>query len=144
MGLSKEAEPDDLKNLLIEKGLAIVNVECLTRPELIKDNLVRSKTMKVTIKPSDYEKALVPEVWPARVSVRHFRAPPRKRPGREGGQLENRLSDRNNQRRPVHANDDQSQSHRSNHHRRGSVIIPTENRFSIFEDDDDSFSTPRP
>ena len=37
--------------------------------------VLRSKTMKVTVKASNVEKALQPYMWPFRVSVRHYRAP---------------------------------------------------------------------
>ena len=35
--------------------------------------------MKVTIKATDHDKAMVPTIWSHRVGVRYFRAPPRKR-----------------------------------------------------------------
>ena len=38
---------------------------------------VRTKTFKITVKASQYEAALKPEVWPYRVAVRHYRAPRR-------------------------------------------------------------------
>ena len=40
-------------------------------------DLVRTITFRISVKAADYEKALKPEVWPYRVSVRHYRAPRR-------------------------------------------------------------------
>ena len=67
-GVSTKTEPDQLKAFLIGKGLEIENVECMTRPELLEQKLVRSKTMRVTVKASEHAKAMNPDLWP-------FRAP---------------------------------------------------------------------
>jgi hypothetical protein len=56
----------------------------LTKQVLIDEKKVRMKTMKVTVKASEYEKAMNPEIWPQRVGVRLYRAPAR-RPEGEGG-----------------------------------------------------------
>ena len=61
----------------------MIKVECLTRTELIEDGSVRSKSMKVTVKPADAEKALEPGTWPYRVGVRYFRAPQKRRQERD-------------------------------------------------------------
>ena len=45
-----------------------MEIELLTQhPE------ARTNTFKITIKPSDYDKAMNPDVWPYRVGVRLFR-----------------------------------------------------------------------
>ena len=64
----------------------------LTKDEVLSQ--VRTKTFKITVKPSQYEAALKPEVWPYRVAVRHYRAPRRQdttwndQSGRTGGQID--------------------------------------------------------
>ena len=75
-GVAIDAEPKDLKDFLTGKGLNAVIVEFLTRQELIEERAVRSKTMKVTVKAIDLEKAMNQEIWPMRVGVRYYRAPP--------------------------------------------------------------------
>ena len=77
-GIALDAEPDQLKSFLVAKGVEVVGVECLTKKELIDEHKVRSKTMKVTIKAASHEKAMDKDLWPLRVGVRYFRAPPRK------------------------------------------------------------------
>ena len=84
-GVAKDADENKLKDFLKTKGIDVLKVECLTKPELILENKVRSKTMKVTVKASELEKALKPEVWPSRVGVRHYRAPQRSRQGEGQG-----------------------------------------------------------
>ena len=71
-GVSKECNDDDLKTFLENKGVNVVAVETLTKADVLPN--VRTKTFKVTVKASHYEKALLPESWPYRVGVRHFRA----------------------------------------------------------------------
>ena len=75
--VAKNVEPEQLKAFLKEKGLE-VEVECMTRPELLLAKKVRSKTMRVSVKASDHERALNPELWPFRVGVRHYKAKPRR------------------------------------------------------------------
>ena len=74
-GIAKDCTEDDLKEFLASKGIDVVEVEKLTKPEVV--DLVRTITFRISVKASDYEKALKPEVWPYRVSVRHYRAPRR-------------------------------------------------------------------
>ena len=83
-GLAIDAEPELLKDFLVEKGILVTKVECLTRKELLDAGTVRSKTMKVSVKASNVEQALKLETWPYRVKVRHYQAPQRSRPEREG------------------------------------------------------------
>ena len=84
-GVAKDADEEQLKDFLKKKGIAVMKVECLTKEELVLENKVRSKTMKVTVKASDLDKALKPEVWPSRVGVRLYRAPQRSRQGEGEG-----------------------------------------------------------
>ena len=85
-GVNKTAEPEHLMKFLAEKGIKVKEVKCLTNIELIKEDKVRAKTMKVTVEAVDLEKALNPEVWPLRVGVRYFKAPSRRPAPEEGGQ----------------------------------------------------------
>ena len=71
-GVARDCDPEDLGDYLNDKGIEIVNIECLTKQELLDDGKVRAKTMKVTVKGSDLEKAKDPEIWPYRVGVRHL------------------------------------------------------------------------
>ena len=84
-GVNKTAEPEHLKKFLADKGIKAKEVICLTKIELIKEDKVRAKTMKVTVEAIDLEKAMNPEVWPLRVGVRYFKAPSR-RPALEEGE----------------------------------------------------------
>ena len=86
-GVAKTAEPEHLEKFLKDKGVVVEKIECLTKEELIKEGKVKSKTMKVTVKASEHEKAMNPDVWPQRVGVRYYKAPSR-RPGQDeaGGQ----------------------------------------------------------
>ena len=74
-GVAKDCTEDDLKEFLAGKGIQAVEVEKLTKPEVM--SLVRTITFRVAVKAADYEAALKPEVWPYRVGVRHYRAPRR-------------------------------------------------------------------
>ena len=85
-GVSKTAEPEHRKKFLTDRGINVEDVKCLTRDELVKDGTVRSKTMKVTVKASEHEKAMKPDVWPQRVGVRYYKAPSRKPGAEEGGE----------------------------------------------------------
>ena len=67
-GVNKKCGKDSMKTFLIEKGIDVVDVEEMTREEVL-DN-VRVKTMKVVVKASDYEKAMDPDTWPCRIGVR--------------------------------------------------------------------------
>jgi hypothetical protein len=80
-GVGKGCTPEKLKSFLEGKGIHSVEVVMLTKPDVV--NEVRTLTFRVSVKASEYEAALKPEVWPYRVGVRHFRAPKRKRS--EGG-----------------------------------------------------------
>ena len=70
-GVSKDATKDQLKEFIEGKGIAVIEVEKLTRD----DAETRTNTFKVVVKLSDYEKAMNPDIWPYRVGVRHYRAP---------------------------------------------------------------------
>ena len=67
-GVSKDATEEQLKQFITSKGINVTAVKKLTTFEE-----ARTYTFKVSIKASDYEKALKPEVWPLRVGVRPFR-----------------------------------------------------------------------
>ena len=69
----------NLKDFLADKGINVVEVEKLTKPDVI--DLVTTITFRVSVKAADYEAALKPEVWPYRVGVRHYRPP--RRPDRD-------------------------------------------------------------
>ena len=90
-GVGKDCTNEALGDFLKGKGIEAVAVETLTKDEVLSQ--VRTKTFKVTVKPSQYEAALKPEVWPYRVAVRHFRAPRRQdtnwgdQSGRSGGRV---------------------------------------------------------
>ena len=84
-GVNKTAEPEHLIKFLADKGIKVKEVKCLTKIELINEDKVRAKTMKVTVEAADLEKAMNPEVWPLRVGVRYYKAPRRPAP-EEGGQ----------------------------------------------------------
>ena len=86
-GLGLGVNEQDLVDFLETKNIKTVKVECITRKELIDENKVRSKTMKVVVKASDHEKAMNPDIWPFRVGVRYFRAESRKPGGPYGLQL---------------------------------------------------------
>ena len=74
-GVAKDCTEDDLKQFLAGKGIEAVDVEMLTKPEVME--MVRTVTFRVAVKAADYDAALKPEVWPYRVGVRHYRAPRR-------------------------------------------------------------------
>ena len=80
-GVAKDCTEEDLKEFLAGKGIMVVEVEKLTKPEVV--DLVRTITFRVAVKAADYEAALRPECWPYRVGVRHYRAP--RRPDRADG-----------------------------------------------------------
>ena len=84
-GVARDASAKQLEDFLKAKGINVIKVECLTKPELVAEEKVRSKTMKVTVKAAELEKAMDPGVWPYRVGVRHFRAPQRPRQGAGDG-----------------------------------------------------------
>lgn len=82
-GINLNVTEEDLENFLKSKDIDVVNVELLTKEELLAEKKVRSKTMKVNVKAKDHEKAMCPEIWPFRVGVRYYRAESRK-PGGAG------------------------------------------------------------
>ena len=57
-----------MKEFIVSKGINVTGVKKLTTYEQARTN-----TFKVSIKASDYDKAIKPEVWPLRVGVRLFR-----------------------------------------------------------------------
>ena len=87
-GVSLDVETNHLEDFLIARGLKVKKVELMTRPELLKENKVRSKSMKVTVTSSEYEKAMNPEMWPFRVGVRHFKAASRRPEQDAAGQVQ--------------------------------------------------------
>ena len=74
-GVAKDCTPDMLKEFLSNRGLNAVEVEQLTKAEVVPQ--VRTLTFRVAVKAADYESALNPEIWPFRVGVRHYKAPRR-------------------------------------------------------------------
>ena len=80
-GVAKDCTEEDLREFLSSKGIEPVEVEKLTKVEVM--DMVRTITFRVAVKASDYEAALKPEVWPYRVGVRHYRAP--RRPASSSG-----------------------------------------------------------
>ena len=93
-GVGKGCTEENLKDFLVSKGINPVEVELLTRQDVIEN--VRTLTFRVAVKATDYEASLNPEVWPYRVAVRHYRAPRRDRTDgswqgqsqRSGGQVD--------------------------------------------------------
>ena len=85
-GVSKDCSNDDLKGFFTGKGVDVIAVETLTKAEVLP--IVRTKTFKVTVKAAQYEKVLMPDIWPYRVAVRHYRPP--KRPEQSWGDQSNR------------------------------------------------------
>jgi hypothetical protein len=81
-GVAKDCTTDMLKDFLANRGINAVEVEQLTKKEVLPQ--VRTLTFRVAVKAADYEAALNPEVWPFRVGVRHYR-PPRRGDKQEGG-----------------------------------------------------------
>ena len=57
-----------MKEFLVGKGINPVEVELLTKKEVIAN--VRTLTFRVAVKAAEYELSLNPEVWPYRVGVR--------------------------------------------------------------------------
>ena len=74
-GVAKDCTAEMLKEFLAERGINAVEVEQLTKAEVVPQ--VRTLTFRVAVKAADYESALNPEVWPFRVGVRHYRQPRR-------------------------------------------------------------------
>ena len=79
--MAKDCSEDMLKDYLKDKGVNVVEVEQLTKQEVLDQ--VRTLTFRVSVKAADYEAALKPELWPYRVGVRHYR-PPRREARPEG------------------------------------------------------------
>ena len=82
-GLDKECTDEKLKEILEEKGIKPVEVVMMKKPEAseAETRTWRTKSFKVTVKASELEKALMPEIWPYRVAVRYWRAERRPRQG---------------------------------------------------------------
>jgi hypothetical protein len=65
--VSKDATCEQFKDFIVSKGIDVTDIELISNaPER------RTNTFRVSIKASDYEKAMKPEVWPYRVGVRRF------------------------------------------------------------------------
>ena len=103
-GVSKDATANQLKEFNEGKGIHVVGVEKLTKDDVE----TRTNTFKVVIKPSDYEKAMQPEIWPYRVGVR-----PPKRPQGMSWQKQSQQSGGHLQ---------QQQHQGGQHHRAGSRV----------------------
>ena len=69
-GVNKAATEVQLKEFLEGNGVKVEAVECLTVFHL---ETARTKTFKVTVKSTEYDKVMNPNVWPYRVGVRHFK-----------------------------------------------------------------------
>ena len=67
-GVAKDATTEGLKSFLEARGVAVI--ECVN---LTTFQFARTHSYKVTIKASQYDKAIKPEVWPFRVGVRLFK-----------------------------------------------------------------------
>ena len=66
-GVSKDATCDQMKDFLVNKGINVTDIELISKaPER------RTNTFRISIKAADYDKAMMPEVWPYRVGVRRF------------------------------------------------------------------------
>ena len=59
-GVAKDCTEDNLREFLADKGITAVDVERLTKPDVM--DLVRTITFRVSVKAADYEAALKPEV----------------------------------------------------------------------------------
>ena len=70
-GLSKGSTEEKLTDHLKDVGIEPLSIELMTKPDVI-DN-VNSLTFKVTLKAADLERALNPNLWPYRCSVRYFK-----------------------------------------------------------------------
>ena len=68
--MSKDATVDQLKNFITSKGITVTDVELLTK--FYKEES-KSYSYRIAIKAADYEKALKPDVWPYRVSIRLYK-----------------------------------------------------------------------
>ena len=140
-GVAKDARIKQMKDFLIAKGIDVMNVESLTKPELITEGKVRSQTMKVTVKATHLEKAMDPSMWPYRVGVRHYRAPQRSRQGAGDGswasqsaQSGGRIEDRDSQSSVGSGGRGQQQNRRYGNPARGQKqvyqpALETHNRF---------------
>ena len=72
-GVANDCTCDMLTDFLVDKGINPVEIEQLTKPEVVSQ--VRTLTFRVAVKAGEYGSALKPEVWPYRVGVRHYRPP---------------------------------------------------------------------
>ena len=66
-GVRKDVSEQMMKDWLNSKNID-AEVRIMTRPEVLSE--VRTISMKVTVKASQHEEAMKPEVWPYRVGVR--------------------------------------------------------------------------
>ena len=71
-GVSKDASEGQFKEFMTGKGIEVLEIMKLTTYEHARTN-----TFKITIKASQYAKAMDPDIWPLRVGVRHYRQPKR-------------------------------------------------------------------
>ena len=126
MGVSKEASDAQLKGFLENKGISVISVEKLTKPEAE----TRTNTFKVVVKLSDYEKAMQPDIWPYRVGVRHYRPPKR---SLQGPSWQQQSSMAGGIVQSQDGNNKQASSSRSNASRATvpSVIVPQSSPFNL-------------
>ena len=66
--MGKDTTGDQLSQWLLRNGLQIKSCVLLTKYEG-----ARSLTYKITVKATDYDKAINPDIWPAKVGVRRFK-----------------------------------------------------------------------
>ena len=71
-GVSRDASEEQFKDFMTSKGIEVLDIVKLTTYEQARTN-----TFKITIKASQYTKAMDPDIWPLRVGVRHYRQPKR-------------------------------------------------------------------
>ena len=71
-GVSRDASEEQFKEFMTGKGIEVLEIVKLTTYEH-----ARTITFKITIKASQYAKAMDPDIWPLRVGVRHYRQPKR-------------------------------------------------------------------
>lgn len=67
-GLSKDTSSDNLVSYVNNHDIKLLKCEVLTKSEN-----AHSLSYKVSIRSSDYDKIMNPEIWPYRVGVRHFK-----------------------------------------------------------------------
>ena len=67
-GVSKDATCEQLKEFIENKGVTVTDIELISLAPGRRTN-----SFRVAIKTADFDKAMDPNVWPYRVSVRRYR-----------------------------------------------------------------------